>query len=165
MIYIETPANPTNALVDMEMCAKPGPRSSTAPVGSWLPWTTLSSALLWQHPLQFGVDLVLYSATKFIGGHSDVIAGICLGSRELMQRVKSLRTFLGTMASPWTGWLLLRSLETLKIRMTAQMKNARYVADFLADHPKVEKVYYLGLGSGATRITRSTESSVSRPGP
>jgi methionine-gamma-lyase len=87
---------------------------------------------------------VLYSATKFIGGHSDLIAGACLGSSELMGRVKAMRTFMGTMCAPWTGWLLMRSLETLKLRMTSQMKNARYVADFLADHPKVERVLYLG---------------------
>jgi methionine-gamma-lyase len=87
---------------------------------------------------------VLYSATKYIGGHSDVIAGVCLGSGELIGQLKSLRTILGTVAGPWTSWLLLRSLETLKLRMTSQMKNARYVANFLAEHPNVERVYYLG---------------------
>jgi methionine-gamma-lyase len=99
---------------------------------------------LWQQPLRHGADLVLYSATKYIGGHSDVIAGAALGPKAIVERVRTLRTFFGTMADPWTGWLLLRSLETLKLRMTSQMKNARYVADFLADHPKVERVYYLG---------------------
>jgi methionine-gamma-lyase len=100
---------------------------------------------VFQHPLQQGADLVIYSATKFIGGHSDVIAGACLGKAEPMEQIRTLRTFLGTMAGPWTGWLLLRSLETLKMRMTAQMKNARYVADFLQDHPRVRDVWYLGL--------------------
>jgi methionine-gamma-lyase len=99
---------------------------------------------LWQHPLAQGADLVLYSATKYIGGHSDLIAGVCLGSAALMRQVKTMRTIMGTMCDPWTGWLLMRSLETVKMRMTSQMKNARYVADFLADHPKVERVYYLG---------------------
>jgi methionine-gamma-lyase len=88
---------------------------------------------------------VLYSATKYIGGHSDVIAGACLGSKELMARVKGLRTFLGNMAGPWTGWLLMRSLETLKVRMEQQALNAKYVAEYLESHPKVEKVYYLGF--------------------
>jgi methionine-gamma-lyase len=87
---------------------------------------------------------VLYSATKYIGGHSDVIAGVCLGSQELIGHLKGMRTIMGTMAGAHTGWLLLRSLETLKLRMTSQMKNARYVANFLAEHPKVERVYYLG---------------------
>jgi methionine-gamma-lyase len=99
---------------------------------------------LWQHPLKHGADLVLYSATKYIGGHSDLIAGVCLGPENLIGEVKVFRTFVGNMAGPWTGWLMMRSLETLKLRMTCQMKNARYVADFLADHPNVEKVYYLG---------------------
>ena len=100
---------------------------------------------LWQHPLKHGADLILYSATKYIGGHSDVIAGACLGSNELMARVKGMRTFLGNMAGPWTGWLLMRSLETLKARMNIQEFNAGKVAEFLQNHPKVEKVYYLGM--------------------
>jgi methionine-gamma-lyase len=83
--------------------------------------------------------------TKFIGGHSDLIAGAALGSEELLSKVKALRTFMGTMAGPWTGWLLMRSLETLAMRMKTQMKNAQRVADFLAQHPKVKTVHYMGL--------------------
>ncbi len=145
MIHIETPANPTNALIDIEMCAEIARKYSTEERKVLLCVDNTFLGPLWQHPLKWGADLVLYSATKFIGGHSDVIAGACLGSEELIKRVKTLRTFLGNMGGPWSGWLLLRSLETLKLRMTSQMKNARYVADFLADHPKVRKVYYLGL--------------------
>ena len=100
---------------------------------------------IWQHPLKHGADLVVYSATKYIGGHSDVIAGACLGSKNLIGKVKSLRTFLGNMAGPWTGWLLMRSLETLKVRMEQQDKNAQKVAIYLKNHPKIEKVYYLGF--------------------
>jgi methionine-gamma-lyase len=144
VIFVETPANPTNELVDIEVCAEVARRNSTSERRVVVVVDNTFLGPLWQHPLKFGADLVLYSATKFIGGHSDVIAGVCLGSQELINRVRSLRTFLGTMASPWTGWLLLRSLETLKLRMTCQMKNARRVADFLLDHPKVERVYYLG---------------------
>jgi methionine-gamma-lyase len=144
MIFIETPANPTNALVDIAMCADLARQHSAADRRVLLAVDNTFLGPLWQHPLQQGADLVLYSATKYIGGHSDVIAGVCLGSRELIQRVQILRTFLGTLAGPWTGWLLLRSLETLKLRMTCQIKNARYVADFLVDHPKVDRVYYLG---------------------
>ncbi len=80
-----------------------------------------------------------------IGGHSVVIAGAVLGSSVLMKRVKTLRTFLGNMAGPWTGWLLLRSLETLKVRMEQQAANAMIIAEWIQRHPKVEKVYYLGL--------------------
>ncbi len=144
LIYLETPANPSNALVDMAACAALARRHSRPDRRVLLAVDNTFLGPLWQHPLEHGADLVLYSATKYIGGHSDVIAGVCLGSKTLLDQVKSMRTILGTMASPMTGWMLLRSLETLKLRMTAQMKNARYVADYLADHPKVQRVYYLG---------------------
>ncbi len=144
MIHIETPANPTNALIDIEMCARIKKHFSTKEKEVILSVDNTYMGPLWQHPLQHGADLVLYSATKYIGGHSDVIAGACLGSKELIARVKGLRTFLGNMAGPWTGWLLMRSLETLKVRMDKQASNAEKVAEFLNDHPKVEHVYYLG---------------------
>jgi methionine-gamma-lyase len=144
MIYIDTPANPTNALVDIAGCVAIARQCSSAARQVLVAVDNTFLGPLWQHPLKHGADLVLYSATKYIGGHSDVIAGVCLGSAELIGRIKSLRTILGTAAGPWTSWLLLRSLETLKLRMTSQMKNARYVASFLAEHPKVERVYYLG---------------------
>jgi methionine-gamma-lyase len=140
VVYIETPANPTNALVDMQGVSD---WADTRPARPVVMVDNTFLGPLWQHPLKHGADLVLYSATKFIGGHSDLIAGACLGKAEPMAAVRTLRTFMGSMAGPWTGWLLLRSLETLKMRMTAQMKNARYVADFLREHPKVQTVHYL----------------------
>ena len=145
MIHIETPANPTNALIDIEMCAEIKEYFTTEDKQIILSVDNTYMGPLWQHPLKHGADLVLYSATKYIGGHSDVIAGACLGSKALMARVKGLRTFLGNMAGPWTGWLLMRSLETLKVRMEEQARNAEFVANYLAKHPKVEKVYYLGF--------------------
>lgn len=144
MIFAETPANPTNKLVDIEFCVDLARRYSSPDRKILVAIDNTFLGPLWQHPLVLGADLVLYSATKYIGGHSDLIAGVCLGSTELMQRVKTMRTFLGTMGGPWTGWLLMRSLETLKLRMTCQTRNARYLADFLGDHQKVEKLYYLG---------------------
>merc|ERR1711966_243748 len=98
---------------------------------------------IWQHPLRLGADLTVYSATKYIGGHSDLIAGVVMGKEEDMIRVKTLRTFLGNMVSPNTAWLMLRSLETLKLRMDKQQENAIKVAQYLRYHPKVEKVHYL----------------------
>jgi methionine-gamma-lyase len=145
VMLIETPANPTNALVDIAACAA---LARSLAVGETRPMLMVDNTFLgplFQHPLQHGADLVLYSATKHIGGHSDVIAGACLGTKAAMEPVRTLRTFLGTMASPWTGWLLLRSLETLKMRMTASMKTARYGAEFLATQPRVRRVDYLGL--------------------
>jgi methionine-gamma-lyase len=143
MIFIETPANPTNDLVDIAHCAEMASRRTGERKAIVVVDNTFLGPLF-QHPLKFGADLVIYSATKFIGGHSDLIAGAVLGPEELIARVLESRTFLGTASGPWTGWLILRSLETLKMRMTSQMKNARYVSDFLADHPKVDRVNYLG---------------------
>jgi methionine-gamma-lyase len=144
MIFIETPANPTNDLVDIEECVAVAREHTTKDRRVLVAVDNTFLGPLWQHPLQHGADLVLYSATKYIGGHSDVIAGVCMGPKALMDQVRTLRTFMGTNSSPWTGWLILRSLETLKLRMTAQMKNARYVADYLANHPKIKNVHFLG---------------------
>lgn len=144
MVYIETPANPTNDLIDIEGSKNIARHFSTSDKEVLLAVDNTYMGPIWQHPLKHGADLVLYSATKYIGGHSDVIAGACLGSNALIKRVRGLRTFLGNMASPHTGWLLLRSLETLKARMDIQARNAQHVADFLNQHPLVEKVYYIG---------------------
>lgn len=164
MIYLETPANPTNALIDMTMCREIADEFSTPERRVRVAVDNTYMGPLWQHPLKFGADLVLYSATKYIGGHSDVIAGACLGSSKLMKRVKTLRTFLGNMAAPWTGWLLLRSLETLKVRMECQAQNAMRVAEFLNTHPKVEKVYYLGLIPESDRQYALFRRQCSSPG-
>lgn len=145
MIHIETPANPTNALIDIELCAQIKQHFATPGKEIILSVDNTYMGPLWQHPLKHGADLVLYSATKYIGGHSDVIAGACLGSKVHMGRIKGLRTFLGNMCGPWTGWLLMRSLETLKVRMEEQARNAVEVANYLKNHPKVERVYFLGL--------------------
>lgn len=145
MIYVETPANPTNAIIDISMCVELAKKYTTGEQKTLVAVDNTYMGPLWQHPLHHGADIVMYSATKYIGGHSDVIAGAVLGSMEIVTRVKTLRTFLGNMASPNTGWLLMRSLETLKVRMEQQSFNAEKVATFLNSHPKVEKVYYLGL--------------------
>lgn len=145
MIYVETPANPTNTMIDLqamhrlaEHFSRPERRVLFAVDNTYL-------GPLWQHPMEHGADLVIYSATKYIGGHSDVIAGAVLGSHDLIHRVKTLRTFLGNMAGPWTAWLLMRSLETLKVRMQQQAENAQQVARFLHKHPKIKTIYYPGL--------------------
>lgn len=144
MVYVETPANPTNALFDLQICRNVADILATEEKEVIVCVDNTYMGPLWQHPLKHGADLIVYSATKYIGGHSDLIAGAVLGRSKHMVRVRTLRTFLGNMAGPWTGWLLMRSLETLKVRMTKQAENTIKVADFLLAHPKVEKVYYLG---------------------
>lgn len=144
MIFIETPANPTNHLVDIEECVALARKHSTEEKKVVVAVDNTFLGPVFSHPLKHGADLVLYSATKYIGGHSDLIAGACAGSAALLKQVKGMRTFAGSMASPWTGWMLMRSLETLKIRMEAQARGAETVAAYLKQHPKVEKIYYLG---------------------
>lgn len=144
LIFLETPANPTNELIDINMCRRLADFFRRGEQEVLVAVDNTYMGPLWQHPLKLGADLVIYSATKYIGGHSDVIAGAVLGSHTHMSRVKTLRTFLGNMAGPWTGWLLMRSLETLKVRMEQQQLNAVEVARFLEGHDMVKRVNYLG---------------------
>ena len=102
---------------------------------------------VFSHPIDHGADVVLYSATKYIGGHSDLVAGAACGSNEVISRIKTLRVFMGNMASPFTSWLILRSLETLKLRMEKSAENASKIAEKLKSHKNVDKVHYLGLVS------------------
>lgn len=145
LIYTEIPGNPTISLVDIAMCrrmadlyAQKGKRPVLSVDNTFL-------GPVFQHPLQHGADLSIYSATKFIGGHSDVIAGACVGRADLIGQLKAMRTFLGCMLDPHSSWLVGRSLETLKIRMEQQAFTAKKVADYLAQHPAVEKIHYLGF--------------------
>lgn len=163
-VHIETPANPTNSLIDIEMCRKVADQFARPDEPVTIAVDNTYMGPLWQHPLKHGADLVMYSATKYIGGHSDLIAGAVLGNAELMLRVKTLRTFLGNMASPHTGWMLLRSLETLKIRMEAMQANAQQVAAFLNTHPKVESIKYLGLIEEGTRNYEIYKNQCAGPG-
>ncbi len=142
-VYLETPANPTNGLVDIAAARKIA--ESFAADGNRPPVMVDNTFLgpLWQTPLEHGADLTLTSLTKYVGGHSDLIAGSCSGAEEWIAPVRGMRTILGTMSDPHTGWLLLRSLETLKLRMTASSEGAIKVAAFLKDHPKVDEVWFL----------------------
>ncbi len=144
-ILIETPANPTNDLIDIAYMKELAGTLTDQPGGA--PPLMVDNTFLgplWQKPLANGADLVVYSLTKYVGGHSDLVAGAVLGSRAAIAPVRGLRNALGTMSDPHTGWLLLRSLETLELRMTRAGENAAIVADFLAGHPEVERVGYLG---------------------
>ena len=144
MIFIETPSNPTNTLVDFsavsrvadEIAARQGQR----------PIIVCDNTLLgpvFQRPLDHGVDISVYSLTKYVGGHSDLIAGAALGSKAVTKSIKALRGAIGTQLDPHSCWMLGRSLETLSIRMEKANSNARIIAEFLAEHPKVARVAYL----------------------
>lgn len=148
MIYVETPANPTNSLIDLELVQKVKDtifKENGNEIVSVVDNTYLGP--IWQSPLKFGVDIVCYSATKFLNGHSDLIAGAIMGSKEKVSKVKNLRTFLGSMIAPHTAWLLTRSLETLHVRMNYQLHNTKKIVNFLLSHKKIKKVFFPGLKS------------------
>jgi methionine-gamma-lyase len=100
---------------------------------------------VFQRPLGLGADLVVYSLTKYVGGHSDLVAGGVVGSRELVGPIKRLRGALGTQLDPNSAWMIMRSMETLSLRMHRAVENAARVAQFLKTHPKVADVNYLGF--------------------
>ena len=164
LVYIETPANPTNDLIDIEMCRSIADLFSTEDKKAYLAVDNTYMGPLWSSPLAHGADIVVYSATKYIGGHSDLIAGAVLGNTEIMSRVKVLRTFLGNMASPHTCWLLLRSLETLKVRMEQQARNAQQVVEFLEAHSKIDKIHYLGCIDKNSKNYKVYKKQYSSPG-
>ncbi len=144
-ILIETPANPTNDLIDIAYMKTLAQSCADQPGGA--PPVMVDNTFLgplWQRPLEQGADLALYSLTKYVGGHSDLVAGAVLGSKAALKPIRSMRSALGTMSDPHTGWLLMRSLETLELRMSRAGENAAVVADFLAGHEAVERVGYLG---------------------
>lgn len=146
LIFAETPANPTNALVDLEFLVKMADLVEKE-TGNRPPVAIDNTFLgpLWQRPLDHGCDLVLYSMTKYVGGHSDLIAGAVSGSKEMVSQIAGIRMMLGSMTDPHTAWLIMRSMETLKVRMEASTRSAKTVAEYLRDHPKVDKVHYLGF--------------------
>ena len=144
-VFMETPANPTNDLFSIAMARRLADRHSDGERRVPVAVDNTFLGPLWQHPLKHGADLVIYSATKYIGGHSDLIAGAVLGSDEMMSPVVGMRTVLGSMATPLTSWLMMRSLETLDLRMRRETESAGKIAAFLVSHPKVVDVGYLGL--------------------
>ena len=145
MLYVETPANPSNALVDIAAVSALARRLSEGRSAERRVVTAIDNTFLgpvFQRPADFGADLVIYSATKFIGGHSDLVAGVVTGPKDLVTAIGVYRTILGTMPNPFVGWLLQRSLETLSVRMRRQAKSAEALAQLLSDHPRVRSVRY-----------------------
>ena len=145
LIYLESPANPTNALVDVEAVAASRDAIFTGDTKPPIAIDNTFLGPLWAQPLKQGADIVVYSLTKYAGGHSDLVAGGVLGSKEHINTIRLMRNTIGTICDPNTAWMLLRSLETLELRMSRAGENAAKVCEYLASHPKVEKVGYLGF--------------------
>ena len=146
VILIETPANPTNTLVDIRLM-----RRIADEIGAeqgLRPILVCDNTLLgpvFQHPLAHGADVSVYSLTKYVGGHSDLVAGATLAAKAINGPIRSLRSSIGTQLDPHSCWMLGRSLETLAIRMERSNTNAQLVAEFLRDHAKVGKVHHLSF--------------------
>ena len=140
LIWVETPANPTNELFDIALCAEFAHGAGAKAV---VDNTFLSP--VWQVPIAHGADLVVHSATKYLGGHSDILAGAVCGGSEEIAALRRTRYEIGTTPSPQTGWLLARSLETLRIRVERQTTNATRIAAFLAGNDRVTAVSHLSM--------------------
>jgi len=147
VIYIETPINPTLALVDIELVAKVAHRHDIMLIVD----NTFMTPY-WQNPISLGADAVVHSATKYLGGHGDVIAGVAVGSTEFMRTVRmSALKDIGAVLSPFDAWLLLRGMRTLALRMEQHAKNSQRVAAFLADQTAVSKLYFPSYFEGGQR--------------
>jgi methionine-gamma-lyase len=141
VIYIETPINPTMKLVDLEKVSVIAKRYGVQVVVD----NTFMTPYF-QRPLDLGVDIVVHSATKYIGGHGDVVAGLVVGRKEFIRELKlTAQKDVGAILGPFDAWLLLRGLKTLALRMDRHNENGMKVAQFLKDHPQVDQVYYPGL--------------------
>ncbi|WP_426262105.1 cystathionine gamma-synthase family protein [Sphingomonas sp. DC1200-1] len=156
LIYLESPANPTNALVDIQAVAA----SRDAIFKGAKPPIAIDNTFLgplWLKPLEHGADIVVYSLTKYAGGHSDLVAGGVLGSKEHINTIRLMRNTIGTICDPNTAWMLMRSLETLELRMSRAGENAVKVCGFLRSHPKVERVGYLGFLADTPGMERQAD--------
>jgi methionine-gamma-lyase len=141
-LYVETPTNPTLRLVDLRQAVASAKKHKLVSIVD----NTFATPVL-QKPIAFGFDMTVHSATKYLGGHSDLIAGAVTGSARHMAAVREMIIYLGGSMDPEVGFLLIRGLKTLELRVRRQCANAMAVAKFLARHPRVERVHYPGLAS------------------
>jgi methionine-gamma-lyase len=148
VIFVETPTNPTLKIVDIAKLAAIARKRGIDVVVD----NTFASPYN-QKPIELGANIVVHSATKYLGGHNDITAGVTVGSGEFIQKLKEMRKHLGGVLDPHATWLLLRGLKTLAVRMEKHNLNAMQVAKYLEKHPKVKKIYYPGLPSHAQHAT------------
>ncbi|MGE5724528.1 MAG: cystathionine gamma-synthase family protein [Acidobacteriota bacterium] len=142
LLYLETPTNPTLKVIDIERLARRGHQ-----VGAVVITDNTFATPINQHPLQLGSDLVIHSASKYLGGHGDALGGIVCGRRELVQPIFHYREITGAALDPFAAYLLLRGLKTLSLRVERQNASAIKIARFLEMHPAVTQVFYPGLES------------------
>lgn len=142
LIVIETPANPLLTLTDLVHVSSIAHRHRSLTLCDNTIGTPVN-----QRPLALGIDLIIHSATKFLGGHHDLMAGAIVGSKSLVEQIWRSHVVFGSVADPFSAWLLMRGLRTLPLRVQRHNATARQVADYLSQHPKVQRVHYPGLAS------------------
>ncbi|MFO7913162.1 MAG: aminotransferase class I/II-fold pyridoxal phosphate-dependent enzyme, partial [Desulfotignum sp.] len=142
LLYLETPTNPTIKVVDLERLI-----TAARKAGAIVIVDNTFATPINQNPLQYGADLVLHSATKFLGGHADALGGVICGDKDLIKQIYHFREINGATLHPMAAYLLLRGMKTLHLRVAQQNKSALEIARFLADHPAVDQVHYPGLES------------------
>ncbi len=142
ILISESPTNPYNRILDLERFADIGRRHRVKTIVDATFATPYN-----QQPLKYGIDIVLHSATKFLGGHNDLMAGAVLGSADLVDGIRALQGVTGAVVDPFAAYLLIRGLKTLALRIARQNANAQALAEFLESHPKVTRVHYAGLPS------------------
>ncbi len=142
VLYLESPTNPTVKIVDLARLARAGRAAGAAVIVD----NTFATPIN-QNPLQLGADLVLHSATKFLGGHADALGGVICGSQALVERIYHFREINGATLHPMAAYLLLRGMKTLHLRIRQQNESALQIARFLQNHARVDNVYYPGLES------------------
>ena len=165
IIMIETPSNPLNTLVDIALMRKLADEIGAAQGST--PVVVCDNTLLgplFQKPLIHGADVSIYSLTKYVGGHSDLIAGAALGSKAAMKPIRALRSAIGTQLDAFPCWMIARSLETLSLRMNAGTRNGQIVADFLKSHPAVSRVDHLSFLAEGSPERRVYEAQCDAPG-
>ncbi|HWQ08898.1 MAG TPA: aminotransferase class I/II-fold pyridoxal phosphate-dependent enzyme [Holophaga sp.] len=153
VIYLESPANPTMQMSDIGAARALADKYSDGTRKVLVMMDNTFMGPIFSTPIAHGADIILYSATKFFGGHSDLVAGVAMGRKELINQAKVMRTILGSNSDPDTAWLIHRSLGTLQIRMVKQQENAVRIVDFLRRHPRIERVAYPGLPEMGERQT------------
>ena len=142
LLYLESPTNPTLRVVDFEKVATLAKQYQLLSMIDATFGTPIN-----QRPAEFGIDLVMHSGTKYLGGHTDLICGVVSGRRERMERIWETRTTLGNCMDPHASWMLVRGLKTLALRVARQNESAQRVAEFLSEHAKVRKVHHPFLAS------------------
>jgi cystathionine beta-lyase len=154
LIWLERPTNPTLKVSDIDAIAKIAKANACLLCVD----NTFASPSL-QQPLSLGADLVIHSATKYLGGHSDLIAGLVVAKeKELGEKIKFIQNASGAILAPFDSWLVIRGIETLHLRVQQHCRNAQAVGEFLETHPAVDKVFYPGLETHFNHVTAKKQS-------